>query len=247
MKLDVPILSVDYSLAPEAPFPRAVEEVFFAYCWVLNNPELVGSTCENIVFAGDSAGGNLVTSCVIKCIEMGIPKPIGLFNAYSIFLVNLVKTPARFMGMFDSFLPYGVALKIFKSYGCGTPLNDVAAGLTESSRASENNMNSEIPKVTDEDCIFEIEKNYLLSPYWAPDNILSEFPPTRTVTMTTDPCLDDCVDFSKKLRRLNVDTKIEVLERLTHGFLILTQVRDEFHANRFLFCNSFQRNVKRVL
>lgn len=55
-KLDVPILSVDYRLAPKAAFPRALEEVFYAYCWALQNAELLGSTGENIVFVGDSAG-----------------------------------------------------------------------------------------------------------------------------------------------------------------------------------------------
>ena len=34
-RLGIPILSVDYSVAPEAPYPRAVEEVLFAYWQVL--------------------------------------------------------------------------------------------------------------------------------------------------------------------------------------------------------------------
>lgn len=41
--LGVPILSVDYSLAPEAPFPRALEECFYAYCWALRNHHLLGT------------------------------------------------------------------------------------------------------------------------------------------------------------------------------------------------------------
>lgn len=40
----VPILSIDYSLAPEAPFPRALEEVTYAYAWALKNYNLLGST-----------------------------------------------------------------------------------------------------------------------------------------------------------------------------------------------------------
>ncbi|KAG7254543.1 hypothetical protein CRUP_015546, partial [Coryphaenoides rupestris] len=39
--LGVPILSVDYSLAPEAPFPRALEECFYAYCWAIKNHHLL--------------------------------------------------------------------------------------------------------------------------------------------------------------------------------------------------------------
>lgn len=50
----VPILSVDYSLAPEAPFPRALEDTLYAYCWALNNADILGTTAERIVFAGNS-------------------------------------------------------------------------------------------------------------------------------------------------------------------------------------------------
>ena len=42
--LGVPILSVDYSLAPEAPFPRALEECFYAYCWALRHCRLLGAS-----------------------------------------------------------------------------------------------------------------------------------------------------------------------------------------------------------
>lgn len=41
-ELSAPILSIDYSLAPEAPFPRALEECFYAYCWALKNCHLLG-------------------------------------------------------------------------------------------------------------------------------------------------------------------------------------------------------------
>ncbi len=40
--LNAPVLSVDYSLAPEAPFPRALEECFYAYCWAIKNHNLLG-------------------------------------------------------------------------------------------------------------------------------------------------------------------------------------------------------------
>lgn len=55
-ELGVPILSIDYSLAPEAPFPRALEECFFVYAWCLNNFHQLGTTGKCICLAGDSAG-----------------------------------------------------------------------------------------------------------------------------------------------------------------------------------------------
>lgn len=228
MKLDVPIVSVDYSLAPDVPFPRAIEEILFAYSWILKNPELVGTTGENIVFVGDSAGANLMTATLIKCIEMGIPKPQGLFCAYGIFLANLVKTPSRFMGFYDSFLPMGVVLKIFKSYGGGKSVHDpeFSEFLDKSLQTSDESR--DIPRATDDEYIYELSRDYLLSPYWASDEILRQFPRTKLLSMVTDPCLDDCVDFAKKLRRLDVDTQVDILDKLAHGFLILAQVRDPF-------------------
>ncbi|XP_049267753.1 hormone-sensitive lipase isoform X2 [Rhipicephalus sanguineus] len=41
--VNVPILSVDYSLSPESPYPRALEEVTFVYGWVLNNCHKLGT------------------------------------------------------------------------------------------------------------------------------------------------------------------------------------------------------------
>lgn len=117
VKMDVPILSIDYSLAPETPFPRAFEDVFYAYCWALKNCELLGSTGENIVMAGDSAGANLNTACILKCIDLGIRKPRGIFNAYCPFVVNFASTPARFMAMLDPLLPYGFIMRCLKAYG----------------------------------------------------------------------------------------------------------------------------------
>lgn len=64
--LNAPIVSVDYSLAPEFPYPAASDEGFYAYCWVLKHAELLGSTGEHIILTGDSAGGNLVLSVAIR-------------------------------------------------------------------------------------------------------------------------------------------------------------------------------------
>lgn len=382
VKLDIPILSIDYSLAPKAPFPRAFEEVFYVYCWILKNVELLGSTGENIVFAGDSAGGNLNTACVVKCIEMGIKLPIGLFNAYTPFLVNFASTPARFLSLVDPLLPYGFLMRIFKSYGSvdlekfdnetkaqkipppliitsesnqvvdvfddnrdenedkshenkalevmwhkikdgaepdwhsnlgsiretpseepaspfhfpsnvdddggglfmRTPTKEVKddpmqnASITAAKNDLGSRTNSEenlvvdvskdalsasnfqekfhsaktsfvnaitmpfrlkspedklahlIPTAAPDEFVFSVPKNQYLSPYWASDEVLRLFPPTKIVTTIVDPCVDDCVEFSKKLRHLGVDIQLDIIEGLNHGFLNFAQV-NELHKN----------------
>jgi len=45
---NVPIFCLDYSTAPEAPFPRAVEETLYAYCWMRDNFASLG---EKMTFA----------------------------------------------------------------------------------------------------------------------------------------------------------------------------------------------------
>ena len=67
------VLSVDYRLAPEYPFPASLEDCVTAYKWLLSE----GYTSENIVIAGDSAGGNLTLTTLIKIRDEGLDLPIG--------------------------------------------------------------------------------------------------------------------------------------------------------------------------
>ncbi|XP_058447335.1 hormone-sensitive lipase isoform X2 [Malaya genurostris] len=116
--LNIPILSIDYSLAPEAPYPRALEEVFYAYCWALKNYELLGTTGEKIILAGDSAGANLNLGCVMRCIEMGVRLPDGIFLAYCPVLISFVPSPARMLCLMDPLLPFGFLMRCLKAYAC---------------------------------------------------------------------------------------------------------------------------------
>jgi len=65
------VFSVDYRLAPEHPFPAAVEDTVAAFQWLLKT----GVKPRNIVLAGDSAGGNLVMSTLVSLREQGIALP----------------------------------------------------------------------------------------------------------------------------------------------------------------------------
>lgn len=338
------------------------------------------------MFAGDSAGGNLNTACVVKCIEMGVPGPRGLFNAYTPFLVNFASTPARFLSLVDPLLPYGFIMRVFKSYGavdlsgidetsslrsqvddttCSPEIikdvqddnsegnllspdstktleamwikikqsseeqewqtnlgsiretpseeptspfkypkaieDDDDGGLTMktspkferipsveepkprgrlgSRTFSEENIVLDIgkeafsvqnfqekiqnatstlvnaistpfkasphihakkrgnfvPTAPDDEFIFSVPKNHYLSPYWASDEVLKQFPPTKILTTIIDPCLDDCVEFSKKLKRLKVDVQMDILEGLVHGFLNFAQVKTCFKLRHRLY------------
>jgi acetyl esterase/lipase len=67
------VLSVDYRLAPEHPHPAALEDCVKTYKWLLSQ----GFKAKNIVIAGDSAGGNLTLTTLIKLRDIGIELPAG--------------------------------------------------------------------------------------------------------------------------------------------------------------------------
>uniref|UniRef100_A0AAT9SBG6 Hormone-sensitive lipase n=1 Tax=Gallus gallus TaxID=9031 RepID=A0AAT9SBG6_CHICK len=114
--LGVPILSVDYSLAPEAPFPRALEECFYAYCWALRHCRLLGSTAQRVCLAGDSAGGNLCVTVALRAAAVGVQRPDGIMAAYPVTLVQAAASPSRLLTLLDPLLPLGVLLKCLSAY-----------------------------------------------------------------------------------------------------------------------------------
>ncbi|CAL9690760.1 unnamed protein product [Knipowitschia caucasica] len=121
--LGVPVLSVDYSLSPEAPFPRALEECFYAYCWALKNSHLLGSTAERVCLAGDSAGGNLCITVSMKAMSCGVRVPDGIMAAYPATLLTTDASPSRLLTAIDPLLPLGVLAKCLNAYtGMGSEL-----------------------------------------------------------------------------------------------------------------------------
>ncbi len=60
------VVSVDYRLAPEHPFPAALNDVSAVKDWILNNLEQIGGKGPKIILMGDSAGANLATVLALK-------------------------------------------------------------------------------------------------------------------------------------------------------------------------------------
>jgi monoterpene epsilon-lactone hydrolase len=69
------VISVDYRLAPEHPYPAAVDDAFAAYEALLNT----GIAPSDIVFAGESAGGGLVIATMVNARDHGLPLPAAAF------------------------------------------------------------------------------------------------------------------------------------------------------------------------
>jgi acetyl esterase/lipase len=65
------VFSLDYRLAPEHRFPAALNDAFAAYRWLLDE----GFLGNQIALAGDSAGGGLVFSSLLRMRDEGLPFP----------------------------------------------------------------------------------------------------------------------------------------------------------------------------
>jgi len=69
------VISVDYRLAPEHPYPAAVDDALAAYQALLRN----GTAPSDIIFAGESAGGGLAVATLVNARDHGLPLPAAAF------------------------------------------------------------------------------------------------------------------------------------------------------------------------
>lgn len=70
----VSVLSPDYRVAPEDPYPAALEDAIASYQWLLDK----GWTGEQIILAGDSAGGGLAMALTMYLRDHDMPLPCGI-------------------------------------------------------------------------------------------------------------------------------------------------------------------------
>jgi len=181
----------EYSLAPELPFPHALNEIEYMYRWVVGGG--LGFVPSRLVLVGESAGGNLMTSLCIRLVkakyisqaEPDLLMPTGLCMAYPALNLALSPSPSRSLHMCDPMLAYGVLHTCCKAY---------------------------VPPGKDATVDCEI------SPAFTPGEVLRHFPPCALMGGGMDPLLDDAVDFFVQLRRSKVKSKMSVFRNLPHGF-----------------------------
>lgn len=115
--LDLPVVSVEYRLAPEHPFPAAPDDCEAAARWVAESPKELGRTFTGLVITGDSAGGNLTIVTTNALMQSPAKVPV-LVQAPIYPVADEISEHKSFRDFAEGFLLDAATMTWFtKSYG----------------------------------------------------------------------------------------------------------------------------------
>ncbi|KAF5100711.1 hypothetical protein DV451_002474 [Geotrichum candidum] len=291
IQTDLPIISIDYHLAPEYPFPYALDECFEAYVSIMRSLGLCvglsGTVEPDVVFTGDSAGGNIATATLLKIIlhnrelqesgstERPLKKPVSIVLTYPALdlgpagvcgkrEMDLIRQQAEDDGN-DTLLEK--KNRIVETYFAGLKPVPMKA-LVKPGTVFEDHDDRPILTLSSRILFFQdailaapalycmvllytgtdrgstdFKNEPLMSPLWADETLLSEFPKTYITCGDIDPLVDDSVMFASRLRnarRKHVETdrdlattdivEIKLLTAISHGFLQFEDVWPQARA-----------------
>ena len=195
-RLKIPILGVNYGLSPEYQYPKALDDCFQAYMWVINNAKSqLNIEPKHVILSGDSAGGNLCLCLLFLLIAMNI------YDQKNIQLPELVlpQYPCSNTSVNNFSISMLLALTDFM-------LNDKF--LIYCNKSYRGN--------------YPNDNDPFLNPNTVNDEILKHLPKTRMIFGTCDPLRDDTIRLLYKISKIpNLDCKAYELKYYGHGFYAL--------------------------
>jgi acetyl esterase len=106
-QLDVPVVSVEYRLAPEVKWPAAPDDAEAAARWIADNSAAMDRTFTGLILSGDSAGGTLTLTTALALRDKPASVP--------------VKLTIPFYPMTDASKPYPSSIAFNKGFGLDQP------------------------------------------------------------------------------------------------------------------------------
>ena len=183
------VLSIDYRMAPEFPFPTPLEDCITATRWARDNAASLGCDASRMVVCGDSAGGNLAT---LVAQHSGVDLKMQLL-VYPAVDARCVTESYRKNG--EGYLLTAAAMDWFYGHYLSGASSSGSSPLTSS------------------------PEDPLVSPLLASDAVLAKMPPTLVITAEYDPLCDEGEQYAQKLTSLGVPTSCVRYRGQIHAFL----------------------------
>lgn len=220
------VLCFDYRLAPENPYPAAVEDAMRAWNYLM----LLGYGARDVIVAGDSAGGNLALSLSLKLKEEGrlLPRGLVLMSPWTDLSSGGRSHETR--AALDPVLDKKYLQKAIRAY-VGEGLEAAEAGKAEKGRETKEAGNAEIggedkgtgkaEKGKEAGTAGETAKyaenltDPLISPLFGD---FAGFPPTYIQVGDNEVLLDDATRLHKNMIKANVSVKLDVFDGMWHVF-----------------------------
>lgn len=168
----IPVISVDYLKPPKHFYPTPLNDCWQCYNWLLYESHNYFSLKPNkkIILTGDSAGGHFVYALTNLCILTGAPLPTVLLPFYPCSTLHIPNFTPCFLYTIDD----AMLSTEFLGY-CIRTFIPPGHG-------------------------FDSEKDYLISPRYAPLSILRHYPPVRLALGTKDPLHNDSIRLAVKIK-----------------------------------------------
>ncbi|XP_072033829.1 arylacetamide deacetylase-like [Amphiura filiformis] len=246
---DVVLVSIDYRLAWEAPFPASIDDVTDATIWFITHADKYNVDPQRIAVAGDSAGGNLAAALCQRLTfdakYKDIPKMKfqGLvYPALQAFDLDLPSYQQNSQEMATLILTkYGMAdfysIYIQGDYGLTTHMmanNHTSAAAKQSSLAAKFVSHENIPEEFKDGFqapslkhgdieVYDKIKNVLLDPDFSPlmRQDLQGLPPAYVITVQYDVLRDDGILYAKRLSDAGVDVTWRHYNPSVHAMFML--------------------------
>ncbi|CAO1612251.1 putative esterase/lipase [Brochothrix thermosphacta] len=183
------VITVDYRLAPDSPFPAAIEDAYTALEWAYSHPASLGYDGTGFIVAGEGAGANLAAVISIMARDKKSPATIS---------EQLLFSPITDIFSRDASVLY----PSFDTFDEGFVLTKDGLDKMFSLYIADN---------------YNLKYNPLVAPIRTKD--LSNLPPALIISAQFDPLRDQSRKYAEALKKADVTVDYHEIERVTHGYM----------------------------
>ena len=194
------VLSVEYRLAPEAPYPAALDDAISAYRAVIS----AGCPAEKIILVGESAGAGLEYALCLRLKELGEPMPAGIIAISPWIDLTLSGDSYENNKEADPSLSKE-RLQFFADCYVGAPLD------------ADDRLNSDSFSDTERAALEDKKRDPLVSPLFAD---LTGMPPSIIFVGSDEILLSDSTSLKDKLTEAGCDAELYVREDMWHAYVL---------------------------